>query len=347
MLQSVKTLGATIALATFGAGFALPALSQTLFEQVLAAAQAEGEVVIDTATTRFPAQTGPNLANALKEEFGVDLDVVITNSAPAPVMTGQIIAETKAGVPPTVDLVSVPLSFTKALNDSGAIEDIDWAAMGVKADLISPAGNSVWVNTIPRTVVYNVNLVTGDDIPTKLTDLLDPKWKGQIAGPGFGDAYGMIAAPVLGEEKAAEWLKALYEEQDLAVISSMTDGINRVANGEFKIGMGVPANYSGLVDKGAPIANAPLEKVGSQPYYSFVVKGAKHPNASALLAYFMCCTEAGRQALLANMNWSMFDVEGSEQYAVGSDGRGVTPSAEWQLNEQARVGREMDKLIGR
>lgn len=127
----------------------------------------------------------------------------------------------------------------------------------------------------------------------------------------------------------------------------MTDVPNRVANGEFAIGMGVPANYSGLVTKGAPIANAPLEKVSGQPYYSFVVKGAEHPNASALLIHFMCCTPEGRQALLDNMGWSMFDVEGSEQYELGRDGRGVVPGQEWQLTQQNRVAKEMDALIGR
>lgn len=347
MLQSMRTMTAVAICATLTTSLALPAAAQTALENLIAAAKSEGLVIVDTATTRFPAESGPNLSKAMSEKFGVDIKVELTNSAPAPVMTGQIIEEAKAGIAPAVDLVSVPYAFTKALNENGAIQDIDWASLGVDPSLISKAGNSVWVNTVARAVVYNVNLVKGDDIPTKLEDLLDPKWKGKIAGPGFGDAYGMIAVPVLGEEKAAEWVKALYEDQGLAVISSMTDVPNRVANGEFMIGMGVSANYSGLVDKGAPIANAPLEKIGGQPYYSFVVNKAPHPNAAALLAYFMCCTAEGRKALLGNMGWSMFDTEGSEQYALGSNGRGVTPSEDWQLNEQSRVGKAMDKLIGR
>ena len=112
-------------------------------------------------------------------------------------------------------------------------------------------------------------------------------------------------------------------------------------------GMGVPANYSGLVTKGAPIANAPLEKVGGQPYYMFVLENAAHPNAGALLAYFFCCTEEGRQAQLEHMGAAMFDVEGSEHNAVGGCDRGQVPTPEWQLNDQGRVAREMDALIGR
>lgn len=339
-----KILIGTIALATLTGG---AALAQTSLEELVTAAAAEGTVVLDSATTRYPRATGPNLSKALAETFGVDIDVVLSNSSPAPVIAGQLIEEAKAGIAPAFDIASLPLSFTKAVREAGAIADIDWLTIGVPSELWANASNAVWTNTVPRAVFYNTNLVSDADAPTKLEALLDPKWKGKIAGPGFGDAYGVMAVPVLGEEAGLAWLKTLYAEQDLAVIRSMTDVPNKVANGEFMIGMGVPANYSGLVTKGAPIANAPLESIGAQPYYSFVVKNAKHPNAAALLTYLMCCTEEGRQVVLDNMGWAQFDTEGSEQYAIGSDGRGKAPSQDWQFNDQDRVAKRMDSLIGR
>ena len=322
------------------------ASAETL-EDLIKAAGEEGTVAINVSTTRFPASAGPGIGEAISKKFGIDLKVELVNSSPVPVTAGQVIEEHKAGVTPSFDVFPLPLSFTVAISDGGAIENVDWAGIGVDADLIDPKGNAVWINTIARAVYYNTDLVTGDDIPTKLEDLMDPKWKGKIAGPGFGDAYGMVSVPVLGEEKAAEWLKTLYDEQDLTVIRSMSEVPNRVANGEFSIGMAVPANHTGLVSKGAPLANAPLEKVSGQPYYMFVLKNAPNRNAGALLAYFLCCTQEGKDALFQNMGWSTFDYPGSEQNAVGGDGKGVVPTAEWQLNNQARVAKAFDKLIGR
>lgn len=347
MKLSMRT---TISVA-FAAGLAMvaatPVTAQSALDELVKKAGEEGEVAINTSTTRYPATAAPAISKALSDKFGVDIKVEFVNTAPAPVTAGQMIKEHEAGIKPSTDASPLPLSFIDAIGKSGAIEEIDWAGIGVPAEQIDPNGQSIWIHTIPRAVFYNTDLVTGDDIPTKLADLLDPKWKGKIAGPGFGDAYGMIAVPVLGEEGGADWVKGLYEDQELSVIRSMTDVPARVANGEFALGMGVPANYSGLVTKGAPIANAPLEKVGGQPYYYFVQKNADHPNAAALLAYFFCCTPEGRASQLDNMNTAMFDTEGSEQNDVGGDGRGVAPTAEWQLNEQARIGKVMDGLIGR
>jgi hypothetical protein len=77
------------------------------------------------------------------------------------------------------------------------------------------------------------------------------------------------------------------------------------------------------------------------------MKDAPNPNAGALLNYFFCCTDEGKKALFDNMGWAKFDYVGSEQNAVGGDGRGKTPTAEWQLAEQARIAKAFDKIIGR
>jgi iron(III) transport system substrate-binding protein len=342
-VKSLKSLVPVAAVTILAA----PAIANPVLDDIIAKAGSEGKVAINVSTTRFPAAAGPAISKALSDKFGVNIEVELVNNPPVPVTAGQVIQETSAGITPSFDLFPLPLSFTKAIGDGGAIEKIDWAGMGADADAIDPAGNAVWIDTVPRAVFYNTELVKGDDIPTSLEDLLDPKFKGKLAGPGFGDAYAMISVPVLGEEAAAEWLGKLYNDQGLTVIQAISDVPNRVANGEFLIGMGVPANRTGLVDKGAPIANAPLTSVGGQPYYMFVVKNAPHPNAGALLSYFFCCTDEGKKSLFDDMQWAKFEYVGSEQNAVGGDGRGKTPTAEWQLNDQARVAAEFDKIIGR
>ena len=347
MIKNFSRIDKTIVAVTLSLAFAGSAFAQDALEDVIAKAAEEGSVAINVSTTRFPASAGPGISKAMSEKFGVDLDVELVNNSPVPVMAGQVVEETKAGIEPSFDLFPLPLSFTKAIAEGGAIESVDWAGVGVTPDLIGPENNAVWLSTVPRNVFYNTNTVTGDDIPTSLEDLLDPKWKGKIAGPGFGDAYAMVSVPVLGEEEAKAWIKTLYDDQELAVIRSISEIPNRVANGEFDFGMGIPANHTGLVTKGAPLANAPLEKVAGQPYYMFVMKDAPNPNAASLLTYFLCCTEEGKQALYDNMGWARFDEPDTDQFKIGGEGRGITPSPEWQLSEQTRVGSEFDALIGR
>jgi ABC-type Fe3+ transport system substrate-binding protein len=347
MMTRLNQLGTALLMSTSVFGLAGQAMAQSSLNEVIQNARKEGEVVLDVGPARFPRNTGDNLAAAIGEEFGIDLKVKLINGPSAPVATGKIINEAQAGIKPSFDTTVLPLPYSEKLDGLGAVESIDWVGMGVTGDKISPSGNSVWTYSIPRAVIYNVDLVDGDDIPTRLEDLTDPKWKGKIAGPAFGGALAIAVVPIMGEEGGAEWLRTLYEDQDFATIPVITDIPNRVANGEFPIGFGLPANFTGLVDKGAPIKNATLEKVSGSPYYQFVGKDAEHPNAGALLAYFFCCTTKGMKALYEELNLAHYDTEGTETYEIAGDGRGVVPTADWQINESARVNKRFDELIGR
>lgn len=107
-----------------------PAAAETL-DEVIAAAAEEGTVAMNTSTTRFTAASAKGLSEAISAKFGIDLTVEFVNSSPVPVTAGLVIEETKAGITPSFDVFPLPLSFTKAIDEGGAIEDVDWAGIGV------------------------------------------------------------------------------------------------------------------------------------------------------------------------------------------------------------------------
>src|SRR5690606_29986027 len=137
----------------------------------------------------------------------------------------------------------------------------------------------------------------------------------------------------------------LVDDQKMALVQSITDVGNKVASGEYALGFGVPADWTDLRTKGAPIQNAPLEKVSGQPFYAAVLKGADHPAAAQAFGLFVCCTPEGQKALNDALGWSKFEMVGSESHEIGGDGRGIYPSVEFQLNDQRRISGELGKLI--
>lgn len=63
------TIAVTVALAT-------PALAQSnSLDELIKAAEAEGSVVLDSASSRYPQSTGDRLSEALKAKFGVDIEI--------------------------------------------------------------------------------------------------------------------------------------------------------------------------------------------------------------------------------------------------------------------------------
>jgi len=66
-----------------------------------------------------------------------------------------------------------------------------------------------------------------------------------------------------------------------------------VANGELLLRVGVPANRTGLGDKGAhELPMRRWRRLADSRTYMFVMKECAKPERSqALLTYFFCCTQ--------------------------------------------------------
>lgn len=102
-----------------------------------------------------------------------------------------------------------------------------------------------WVATSGRTrvLVHSTERVAEADLPAKITDLTDPKYKGRVAwAPTNGSFQAFVTAFRLteGDEAAKAWLDGMVAN-DTKVYKNNGTQIEAIANGE--VDMGLVNNY--------------------------------------------------------------------------------------------------------
>jgi iron(III) transport system substrate-binding protein len=342
-------IAATLAISLFGATTLTATKAEELpvgIKKLLDNAKQEGTVSLFTGSTRYTQDNADKLSKAMQAKFGFPVTVKLDALGPHPSVIQKIATEYKTGIKdPPVDVLPSALALIRILRDAKAIDPIDWKALGIPPTKVMAPGDNVVVSTIARGVIYNTNLVKPDEAPKSFQDLLNPKWKGKIVAPAIGDVFALLV-PVMGEQQATAFVRKLVNDQKIVLIRSVSDVDTKVINGEYAIGYGVPADWTGQKKKGAPVANAQLNKVSGQTFNAVVLANAKHPAAAQLFTYFICCTTEGQKTIYDTIGWANFDTPGTEQFDIGGHGRGVYPDVDWQLKEQGRIAKEMARILG-
>jgi iron(III) transport system substrate-binding protein len=132
-------------------------------------------------------------------------------------------------------------------------------------------------------LLHNRDKVAADQAPKAWTDLLDPKWKGQVsvAHPAFSGGAGIWA---LAMKKAHGWefFEALAKNNP-RVGRSTIDTVTLVGAGECQVGPTFAPNAYKNIDKGSPIAiTQPSDGVVVMVFPSAIPAKAPHPNAARL-----------------------------------------------------------------
>jgi len=103
----------------------------------------------------------------------------------------------------------------------------------------SPVGHWVGISGRARTLVYNTESLTSDDLPDSLVGLTDAKWKGRIGwAPTNGSFQAMVTAMrvLWGEQEARAWLEAI-KANALSGYPGNTPTVAATATGEIDIGL--------------------------------------------------------------------------------------------------------------
>jgi iron(III) transport system substrate-binding protein len=146
-------------------------------------------------------------------------------------------------------------------------------------------------------MAYNGDLVKGDEAPKNWTDLVDPKWKNQVAvcHPGFSGSGGGWAVTM---EKLYGW--GFFEKLKAnapMVTRSIVDTVNVMATGERKVGIGPGSLTVNLATQGRPIVTVhPTDGtiLGFGP--TGILSTAPHRNAARLFVEFLLSHEVGELA---------------------------------------------------
>lgn len=219
----------------------------------------------------------------------------------------------------------------------------------VPANLRSPNGDWVGLTGRARLIVYNTDLVSADEVPTSLSDVVDPIWRGRVGwAPANASQQDHITAlrGLIGEEATEEWLTGLMAN---AVPFTNNGGIlDAVASGEVAIGL---TNhyylYSRLRDNpGYPVANQ-FPVVGD-PGALVNIAGAgvlatsSRPAAATELLRFLLSAEA--QEYFSQTNFEIPTVVGvSTPEGVPAIDSVVVPS--FDLNKLTDLQGTVDMLI--
>ncbi len=106
----------------------------------------------------------------------------------------------------------------------------DWAR--------SPDNLWVGISGRARTVVYNTDTLSPEDLPETLDGFTDPSWKGRIGwAPTNGSFQAMVTGMRLiwGEDRAREWLEGIVANEP-SVYAKNTPTVAATGSGEVEVG---------------------------------------------------------------------------------------------------------------
>jgi iron(III) transport system substrate-binding protein len=257
------------------------------WDQVIAAARAEGGVVLYTALLGVPSTKA--IAKAFEAKYGIPVQVL---EARASELRERIRTEQAAGrYLGDVMFNSENQALIMSAEDKSIVphEPVPHAA-GL-TEPFKDDGLKAPVMTINYSLLVNNRLVPPGEEPKSWRDLTDPKWKGKILSDDMRAVGGGYVLFYVTEEKLGKAFHEALATQDVQFTREQREAAKRVARGEMAIYM--PFNLGDIQSlKGLPVRTVmPAEGAPYVLYAAAAMKGAPHPNAARLYINFTMSEE--------------------------------------------------------
>jgi iron(III) transport system substrate-binding protein len=207
------------------------------------------------------------------------------------------------------------------------------AVMAVPADYRADDGSWVALTLRARVIMYNTDLVSLEELPKKMVDLADPKWK-DVIGSANSTNGAMMAQLVimrnqLGEPATEAFIQGLLEN-NAQFFGGHTDVRKAVGAGELKLGLVNHYYYHLSKAEGAPVGVIyPDQEDGGlglmvNSTNASIIKGGPNPEMARIFVDFML-SPAG-QKIYAERNYEYPIVPGVPL------AEGVAPLDSFRLN---------------
>jgi iron(III) transport system substrate-binding protein len=278
-----------VALAGLGGA---PAAAQSAREkQLYEAAKQEREFTWYTA--HYDQALATRIGNAFTQKYpGVQANVI---KATAQVTFQRLLQDIKAGQIQSDVFSSTDISHFVQLKQGGNLETYvpENESKIVEAfRKIDPDGlyTVTWVGLVA--ISYNTAKVKAADAPKSWTELLDPKWTGQIAtgNPNYSGSVGVWTV-ALAKLYGWDWFTKLNALKPL-VGRSIDDGVTVLNAAERTLAIADPATTLRSAAKGNPLAvSFPTDGAVAVIGPTGIIKGAKSPNAAKLFLEFLLSPE--------------------------------------------------------
>jgi len=217
---------------------------------------------------------------------------------------------------------------------------------------ISAKGTHVAFATTVVGLLYNTNAVKGADVPRRMNDVLNPKWKGKIASTPYAAGLREFATPdFLGREKVVEFTKKLSKQ----IAGLMRCGESeRITSGEFlMLAFTCGGNDVNVMKRsGAPLAHTVMEE-GTVLHmrYAAIPKNSRSPNAAALLINYLMTPE-GQELLWKYDGMDLHLFPGSQtkrelDLVRAAKGKVITSSPEWlaSFKDYAETQKQLEAIL--
>ena len=269
-------------------------------------------------------QTAQNLVSAFEKATGITVNI---RSDDEDTLADQIVTEGSHS-PADVFLTenSPPL---ESLQAKGLLAKVDSGALGhVPARFSSPQGDWVGVSARVSVLIYNPGLISASKLPTHVSQLADPQYRGKLAlAPQETDFQPIVTSYLraYGQAATQRWLKAIQANASGHVYpdnETIADEVNRGA-----VAFGIVNQYYWYrmrAEIGASSTHARIAHFApGDPGYVIDVSGAgvlkssAHQAAAQKFLAFVVSKQG--QAIIADPTKSI-----SYEYPIGS---GVTTQA--------------------
>jgi ABC-type Fe3+ transport system substrate-binding protein len=299
------------------AAFGAAALAKSETSEKLAAliktAQSEGMLNLVWGENTFRGLQGVReLVSGMNKQYGTSIIANWTPGPSQPQMAAKIAQEFAAGVPATSDVyiggsetyiatLATPLMVLEQFDWASTFSQVDPAAVSLKGAALEISGR------FPG-IVYNTRLISKNDAPKSLKDLLNPKLKGKVSTQPYISYFDILSGPKLwGPERTADYVQKLSAQ----VSGLMRCGeYERVVSGEFPI-HALACGEGGVLpftEKGAPLRYViPSDAAMVTHRYCAVPKNARAKNAAKLFCAFLM-TKSGQE-----FQWNV-DRQDSEKF---------------------------------
>ena len=291
------------------------------------AAMPKGEVVV--YTTRAEALFKP-VIEAFNAAYP-DIKVTVLNGSNSE-LAARILEE-RANPKADVLINSDILTMENLAAEGVFAPNNSPAVMAVPADYRADDGSWVALTLRARVIMYNTDLVSPEELPKKMVDLADPKWK-DVIGSANSTNGAMMAQLVimrnqLGEPATEAFIQGLLEN-NAQFFGGHTDVRKAVGAGELKLGLVNHYYYHLSKAEGAPVGVIyPDQEDGGlglmvNSTNAGIIKGGPNPEMARIFVDFML-SPAG-QKIYAERNYEYPIVPGVPL------AEGVAPLDSFKLN---------------
>ena len=238
---------------------------------------------------------------AMNKKYGTNLEAKFTPGPSMTRMVAKITREVKAGQPASTDVVwgnaggalkGAQVKIFQKMNWLSYLErqPLKWEGF----DVIAPGGGSLASAGSLVGVMFNSDLVKGDDIPQSFEDIFKPKFKGKIASTPYAAGMREFGMPdVLGPKAMTDFTKRLTNQIGGLMRCGSAD---RLTSGEFLMLVfscgDQYVNRAKNAGSPEPLGYSLMkEAVISHTRYGSVPVNSSSPNAGALFVAYLHTVE--------------------------------------------------------